>query len=71
MEIAPRYLETPETIKRIFVSTSGGNARGSAVTNAVAGTVAAGRRDRDGGGRRGLDRRGARRRELGDLRRQH
>jgi multidrug efflux pump len=42
MEIAPRYLETPETIKRIFVSTSGGNARGSAVTNAVAGTVAAG-----------------------------
>ncbi len=42
MEIAPRYLETPETIKRIFVSTSGGNARGSATTNAVAGTVAAG-----------------------------
>ncbi|MDP4021627.1 efflux RND transporter permease subunit [Methylobacterium sp. NEAU 140] len=42
MEIAPRYLETPETLKRIFVSTSGGNARGSAVTNAVAGTVAAG-----------------------------
>ena len=42
MEIAPRYLETPETIKRIFVSTSGGNAKGSATTNAVAGTVAAG-----------------------------
>jgi len=42
MEIAPRYLETPETIKRIYVSTSGGNARGSATTNAVAGTVAAG-----------------------------
>ncbi|WP_449410560.1 efflux RND transporter permease subunit [Methylobacterium komagatae] len=42
MEIAPRYLETPETIKRIFVSTSGGKARGSATTNAVAGTVAAG-----------------------------
>ncbi len=42
MEIAPRYLETPETIKRIYVSTSGGNAKGSATTNAVAGTVAAG-----------------------------
>ncbi|GJD35570.1 efflux RND transporter permease subunit [Methylobacterium aerolatum] len=42
MEIAPRYLETPETIKRIFVSTSGGNAKGSATTNAVAGTVSAG-----------------------------
>jgi multidrug efflux pump len=41
MEIDPRYLETPETLKRIFVSTSGGKARGSATTNAVAGTVAA------------------------------
>ena len=42
MEIAPRYLETPETLKQIYVSTSGGNAPGSATTNAVAGTVAAG-----------------------------
>ncbi|MDF2599771.1 MAG: acriflavin resistance protein, partial [Methylobacterium brachiatum] len=41
MEIAPRYLESPETLKQIFVSTSGGNAPGSATTNAVAGTVAA------------------------------
>ncbi|WP_430911255.1 efflux RND transporter permease subunit [Methylobacterium sp. sgz302541] len=41
MEIAPRYLQSPETLKMIYVSTSGGNARGSAVTNAVAGTVAA------------------------------
>ncbi|MCJ2137628.1 efflux RND transporter permease subunit [Methylobacterium sp. J-026] len=41
MEIAPRYLETPETLKQIYVSTSGGNAAGSATTNAVAGTVAA------------------------------
>ncbi|MFD0935248.1 efflux RND transporter permease subunit, partial [Methylobacterium trifolii] len=41
MEIAPRYLESPETLKQIYVSTSGGKARGSAVTNAVAGTVAA------------------------------
>ena len=42
MEIAPRYLESPETLKQIYVSTSGGKARGSATTNAVAGTVAAG-----------------------------
>ncbi|TXN62742.1 nodulation protein, partial [Methylobacterium sp. WL18] len=41
MEIAPRYLESPETLKQIFVSTSGGNAPGAAITNAVAGTVAA------------------------------
>ncbi|UMY17485.1 efflux RND transporter permease subunit [Methylobacterium organophilum] len=41
MEIAPRYLQSPETLKSIFVSTTGGKARGSATTNAVAGTVAA------------------------------
>ena len=41
MEIAPRYLQSPETLKRIYVSTSGGKARGAAITNAVAGTVAA------------------------------
>ncbi|WP_375464595.1 efflux RND transporter permease subunit [uncultured Methylobacterium sp.] len=41
MEIAPRYLESPETLKQLYVSTSGGKARGSATTNAVAGTVAA------------------------------
>ncbi|RZM05082.1 MAG: nodulation protein, partial [Sphingomonas sp.] len=41
MEIAPRYLENPETLKQLYVSTSGGKARGSATTNAVAGTVAA------------------------------
>ncbi|WP_375408341.1 efflux RND transporter permease subunit [uncultured Methylobacterium sp.] len=40
MEIAPRYLQSPETLKMIYVSTSGGNARGTATTNAVAGTVA-------------------------------
>ena len=39
MEIAPRYLQSPETLKMIYVSTSGGKARGSATTNAVAGTV--------------------------------
>ena len=42
MEIAPRYLQSPDTLKTLFVSTSGGRARGSATTNAVAGTVAAG-----------------------------
>ncbi|ACA18759.1 acriflavin resistance protein [Methylobacterium sp. 4-46] len=39
MEIAPRYLGNPETLKQIYVSTSGARARGSASTNAVAGTV--------------------------------
>ncbi|UHC16911.1 efflux RND transporter permease subunit [Methylobacterium currus] len=40
MEIAPRYLDNPETLKLIYVSTSGARARGAATTNAVAGTVA-------------------------------
>jgi multidrug efflux pump len=40
MEIAPRYLQSPDTLKMLYVSTSGGKARGSATTNAVAGTVA-------------------------------
>ncbi|ACL59031.1 efflux RND transporter permease subunit [Methylobacterium nodulans] len=39
MEIAPRYLGNPEVLKQIYVSTSGARARGSASTNAVAGTV--------------------------------
>ncbi|MCJ2080693.1 efflux RND transporter permease subunit [Methylobacterium sp. J-090] len=42
MEVAPRYLQSPDTLKTLYVSTSGGKARGSATTNAVAGTVAAG-----------------------------
>ena len=42
MEIAPRYLQNPEVLKTIYVSTTGGRARGSATTNAVAGTVAGG-----------------------------
>ena len=41
MEVAPRYLQSPDTLKLLYVSTSGGKARGSATTNAVAGTVAA------------------------------
>jgi multidrug efflux pump len=40
MEIAPRYLESPESLKLIYVSTSGARARGSATTNAPAGTTA-------------------------------
>ncbi|MBD8907176.1 efflux RND transporter permease subunit [Methylorubrum zatmanii] len=42
MEIAPRYLQNPEVLKTIYVSTTGGRARGSATTNAVAGTVQGG-----------------------------
>jgi multidrug efflux pump len=39
MEVAPRYWQTPETLKDIYVSTSGGSVGGSQSTNAVAGTV--------------------------------
>jgi multidrug efflux pump len=39
MEVAPRYWQTPETLKDIWVSTSGGSVGGSQGTNAVAGTV--------------------------------
>jgi multidrug efflux pump len=39
MEVAPRYWQTPETLKDIYVSTSGGSVGGSQATNAVAGTV--------------------------------
>ena len=38
MEVAPRYWQTPETLKDIYVSTSGGSVGGSQATNAVAGT---------------------------------
>lgn len=41
MEVAPRYWQSPETLKQIYVSTSGGNASGTETTNAVVGTVAA------------------------------
>src|SRR6266478_3831630 len=40
MEVAPRYWQNPETLKQVFVSTSGGSVGGSQATNAVAGTVA-------------------------------
>jgi multidrug efflux pump len=39
MEVAPRYWQNPETLKDVYVSTSGGSVGGSQSTNAVAGTV--------------------------------
>src|SRR5450755_3343201 len=43
MEVAPRYWQDPETLKDVYVSTSGGSVGGSQATNAVAGTIVAGR----------------------------
>ncbi|MBV8926291.1 MAG: efflux RND transporter permease subunit [Bradyrhizobium sp.] len=40
MEVAPPYWQDPQTLKEVYVSTSGGSASGSQTTNAVAGTVA-------------------------------
>ena len=40
MEVAPRYWQDPQTLRDVYVSTSGGPASGSQTTNAVAGTVA-------------------------------
>src|SRR3984957_15049703 len=39
MEVAPPYLQNPETLKEVYISTSGGPASGSQTTNAVAGTI--------------------------------
>jgi multidrug efflux pump len=41
MEVEPRYWQTPETLRDIFVSTSGGTAKGTELSNAVIGTVSA------------------------------
>jgi multidrug efflux pump len=41
MEVAPRFWQNPETLKDVYVSTSGGAVGGSQATNAVAGTVVA------------------------------
>jgi multidrug efflux pump len=41
MEVAPRYWESPEMLKQIYVSTAGGAASGTSTSNAVVGTVAA------------------------------
>jgi len=40
MEVAPRFWQSPETLKDVFISTSGGAVGGTQGTNAVAGTVA-------------------------------
>jgi multidrug efflux pump len=42
MEVAPKYSQSPETLKDVYVSTSGNSASGSQKTNAVAGTVTSG-----------------------------
>ena len=39
MEVAPPYSQNPQTLKEVYVSTSGGPASGTQTTNAVAGTV--------------------------------
>jgi multidrug efflux pump len=39
MEVAPKYWQNAETLKDVFVSQSGGSARGTQTTNAVAGTT--------------------------------
>jgi multidrug efflux pump len=39
MEVAPQYWQNPETLKDVYVSTSGAAVGGAQATNAVAGTV--------------------------------
>ncbi len=39
MEVEPRYWQSPETLKNLWVSTAGGTVSGSQSSNAVAGTV--------------------------------
>ena len=39
MEVAPEYWQNPQTLRDVYVSTLGGAASGSQLTNAVAGTV--------------------------------
>jgi multidrug efflux pump len=41
MEVAPKYWQSPDMLKQIYVSTSGGSASGAQTTNATAGTVTA------------------------------
>jgi len=38
MEVAPEYWQDPETLRRVYVSKSGGSVGGAQATNAVAGT---------------------------------
>ena len=39
MEVTPAYWQNPETLKDVYISTTGGPASGSQTTNAVAGTI--------------------------------
>jgi multidrug efflux pump len=39
MEVAPRYWQSPQTLRDIYVSTAGGSANGTQTSNAVVGTV--------------------------------
>ncbi len=39
MEVEPKYWQSPETLKNLWISTAGGTVNGSQSTNAVAGTV--------------------------------
>jgi len=39
MELAPRYLQTPDALNQIYISTTGGTAAGTSSTNFAAGTV--------------------------------
>ncbi|HZK89999.1 MAG TPA: efflux RND transporter permease subunit [Stellaceae bacterium] len=41
MEVSPRFWQSPDMLKQIYVSSTGGSVKGAASTNAVAGTVAA------------------------------
>ncbi len=43
MEVAPQYWQNPETLKDVWISTSGASVGGSQATNAVAGTIAVGK----------------------------
>src|SRR5579864_6012575 len=42
MEVAPQFWQNPQTLKDVWISTSGASVGGSQSTNAVTGTVAAG-----------------------------
>jgi multidrug efflux pump len=39
MELAPQYLQTPDALNQIYISTTGGTASGASSTNFAAGTV--------------------------------
>jgi len=41
MEVAPEYWQNPETLKKLYVSTSGQIASGTQISNAISGTVTA------------------------------